>query len=158
MPVTLTKATLWSLTYDEDRDHDTGLYVIVTKPDRTTILAYMYNGEASGEYGYADNTENTADLKISDPPPTKDDCQDYCFRVGIQANSGTFPSGSISVGIDGVNIGLITTGNDKWRFGCEMRLQFSDGSTLPPKRVNGWQLESRGSVLTWADWICESHL
>ena len=149
-PPALARAVFWSHTHDEDKDHDTGLYVEVAKSDKTTILAGLYNGEAQGQYGYADDENHWVDLGITDHWP-KDQCQGFVYRVGIQAKSGPFGFLAGSQKVNGIPVGWTTGGNDDWRYDGGVTLYFTDGTSLQ-KKIDGQELNSRGGVLTWTDW------
>jgi hypothetical protein len=62
----LTKAAFSSHTLDEDKDHDTGIYVKVRTKNGKTLIAHVDNRDNSGDDGtqYKDQSDHSFNLDI----------------------------------------------------------------------------------------------
>jgi hypothetical protein len=105
----LIKATFFSHTNDEDKDHDTGVYVRVTAADGTTTIAHADNRDNSGDDGtqYKDGSDHQFDLDLDSPGLAKSACQHYSVHMYIH-----------------------THGHDTWHLNGRVVLYFSDRSNI----------------------------
>lgn len=105
----LIKATFFSHTNDEDKDHDTGVYVRVTSADGQTTIAHADNRDNSGDDGtqYKDGSDHQFDLDLDAPGMDKASCAGFKVHIYIH-----------------------THGNDTWRFNGRVVLYFSDRSNI----------------------------
>jgi hypothetical protein len=105
----LIKATFFSHTNDEDKDHDTGIYITVTGADGQTTIAHADNRDNSGDDGtqYKDGSDHQFDLDLDSPGMDKGSCKG--FRVHMYVH---------------------THGHDTWRFNGRAVLYFSDHSNI----------------------------
>jgi len=149
----LTRAFFTSRTHNEDKDNDTGVFVVVYKHDKKTIIASIADADSHGKYGYSNNDAqkgvHQVELNISAHWP-KSQCDGFFYKVGIMARSGIFPAGSIHITINGVPAGTITSGNDRWQYDGDVTLMFDD-NTVIKKTINGQDLYSRGGRLVWTN-------
>jgi len=74
----LTKVVLKTVTGDEDRDHDTAVFVYVTERDGRTVLAQIAYAETGGQYGYADHTTHELQIPSIRPEPGKRETPAFC--------------------------------------------------------------------------------
>ena len=104
----LLKATFFSHTNDDDKDHDTGIYIKV-KAEDGTVIAHADNRDNSGDDGtqYKDNSDHQFDLEID--------------AVGIEKKD---------VGKFTVEVCIHTNGNDTWKMRSRVQLMFSDKKPL----------------------------
>ena len=109
MDADLIKATFFSHTNDDDKDHDTGVYVEVRSSDNSMIIAHANNADNSGDDGtqYKDNSDHSFDLSLDAPGVAKSACTKFRVRVWQHTN-----------------------GNDTWKFNSRVVLFFTDGSNL----------------------------
>jgi hypothetical protein len=145
---TLVKATLKTTTGDDDRDHDTAIFVEVTKADAKTDIAKIAYAEVGGKYGYADHTTHQFDFPPVRAGIPKNQCQNFKFRMGIQAHGGVFGNDKLNVEFENLPIFSTQGGNDRWKFDAWLILTFSDGSTLTRDKLRQ-SLESHGGKLVW---------
>ncbi len=105
----LVKAVLSTHTNDEDKDHDTGIYVDVKTSDGSGKIAQCKNADNSGDDGtqYKNNSDHDVSLEIVSIGIKKSACKG--FKVHMWQH---------------------TKGNDTWRFKPSVILSFSDGTTL----------------------------
>lgn len=124
----LLKATFFSHTKDEDKDHDTGIYVKVTTSDGSSIIAHADNRDNSGDDGtqYKDGSDHQFDLEADGVGMAKSSCKGFNVRVMIH-----------------------THGNDTWRFNGRVVLQFSDKSNLVASR-DSIELKNDGASTDWS--------
>jgi hypothetical protein len=111
----LTKAEFWSRTGDDNKDHDTGVYVSVKTNDLGSELAKIDNADNSDNdrTEYNDHSEHTIKLVVESPGTTKEACKKFKFKIGSKA-----------------------TGNDKWKIEkAKVTLYFDDGTNLVPKQA-----------------------
>jgi hypothetical protein len=124
----LTAATFTSTTGNDDKDHDTAVFVRVVTADGKTVLAQISNGDNCDRCRYADGTTHTLALPIG-TRAAKGLCANFKFVLGARAN-----------------------GHDRWVIDTAMvTLKFSDGSTLQ-RNVRYITLDSRGSSLVAAEY------
>lgn len=103
---TLQRAELWTHTNDDNKDHDTGIYVCITTHDSNVELARMNNADYSADdrTEYSDYSEHIVDVPV--------------------VSAGTKMSQASGFK---VNIRQATNGNDTWKFHAKVTLYFSDG-------------------------------
>lgn len=121
---TLNRAELFTQTNDDNKDHDTGVYVDVFTSNGATKLANIENADNcdSDACEYNDGSRHTVVLNVLSPGSTKDDCQGFKAKIKSKAN-----------------------GNDKWKIKkATVTLYFSDGTNLVKERSD-FELNSRGS-------------
>lgn len=146
---TLVRAVLHTHTKNEDRDHDTGIFVEVTERDGHTDLAKIGNALACcGQFGYGDNTNNDLDIPLEKPGILKSACQGFKFRMGILAAGGIFGKDTFTGEIQGWKIFSVSGGNDTWKFDAWLTLYFSDGSNLQSNKLDQ-TLSSQGGKMAW---------
>lgn len=119
----LIKATLFTHTNDEDKDHDTGVYVTVTSADGQTTIAHADNRDNSGDDGtqYKDGSDHQFDLDLDSPGMEKDSCKGYRVHVYIH-----------------------THGHDTWRFNGRLVLYFTDHSNITAS-IDNVELKNDGA-------------
>jgi hypothetical protein len=105
----LIKATFFSHTNDEDKDHDTGVYVTVSGSDGSNTIAHADNRDNSGDDGtqYKDGSDHQFDLDLDAPGIDKQSCHGAKIHVYIH-----------------------THGHDTWRFNSRVVLYFSDHTNI----------------------------
>lgn len=105
----LVGATFHSHTNNEDKDHDTGIYVKVMISDGSGIIAHADNRDNSGDDGtqYKDGSDHEFGLDIDARAIKKSACKGFLVHLWIH-----------------------THGNDTWRMSGWVRLDFSDGTNL----------------------------
>lgn len=149
---TLVSAELKTYTGIEDRDHDTGIWVVVSEADGKTPIAVIANALACcGKYGYANHTTNFLPIPLyqSHSPLTKSACQHFKYKIGIMAKGGLLGDhAKVTVKFEGEPIFSGQSGNDVWKFDAWLILHFSDNSTLVSDKLNQ-TLESHGGRLAW---------
>jgi hypothetical protein len=119
----LLKATFFSHTNDENKDHDTGVYVQAKTSDGSSLIAHADNRDNSGDDGteYKDGSDHQFDLDIDALGVKKSACQKFKVHVWIH-----------------------TRGHDTWRFNGRVVLYFSDGTNLVVNR-DGVELKNDGA-------------
>jgi hypothetical protein len=105
----LIKATFFSHTNDDDKDHDTGIYVHVKTHDGSSLIAHADNRDNSGDDGtqYKDNSDHQFDLDIDAAGMEKKDAQHF-----------------------NVHVCQHTHGNDTWKMHSRVVLYFSNKTNL----------------------------
>lgn len=105
----LMKAVFYSHTNDDDKDHDTGVYVELRTQDGSSILAHANNRDNSGDDGsqYKDGSDHSFDLDLDAPGIDRNACNG--FRVKVWQH---------------------TNGKDTWKFNARVVLFFTDRSNL----------------------------
>jgi hypothetical protein len=122
----LVRAELSTHTNNDNKDHDTGIYVKVTTQDGASLLAQILNAYSSSDGDatvYNDHSDHILKLTIEDPGAKKSDCNGFTVRMAIQAH-----------------------GTDDWRLNAQVVLYFSDGTNLIAKE-DGFALHSDSSQL-----------
>jgi hypothetical protein len=111
----LVRAELFTHTNNDNKDHDTGIYLSVTTADGRTLLAGRSNADNSGDDSteYNDYSDHTVPLTVLAPGAQK--TQSGQFRVHLWQR---------------------THGNDTWKFNAQVSLDFSDGTNLVASRDN----------------------
>lgn len=108
---TLIRAELFTLTGDDDdKDHDTGIFVSVKSGDGKTQLASVSNADSSGKdmTGYTDDSYHIVPLVVDAAGATKADCVQFRAHMWIKTN-----------------------GSDTWSIDiARVTLYFSDGTNL----------------------------
>jgi hypothetical protein len=124
----LIKATFFSHTNDEDKDHDTGIYLRVTGADGTTTIAHADNRDNSGDDGtqYKDGSDHQFDLDLDSPGLDKSACEHFTVHMWIH-----------------------THGHDTWRFNGRLVLYFSDKSNITATIGNS-ELKNDGASTDFA--------
>ncbi len=127
---TLIRAELYTLTGDADnKDHDTGIYLIVKTADDRTLLASVNNADSSGKdmTEYNDDSHHIVPLVVEAPGITKEDCGGFKVHMFIKTN-----------------------GNDTWTIDdARVTLYFSDGTTLVAEQF-GFSLVNDGARTDFA--------
>jgi len=105
----LVKAELITHTNDDDKKHDTGIFVEVKSSDESTVIATCANADNSGDDAtlYSEGSDHTVRLVIVATSINKSACQG--FKVHMWQH---------------------TSSTDTWLFKPQVVLTFSDGSTL----------------------------
>ncbi|CAN5676945.1 hypothetical protein BH10ACI4_BH10ACI4_11680 [soil metagenome] len=126
-PVLLT-ASFSSHTNDEDKDHDTGIYVDVMSQDGSSKLAHADNRDNSGDDGtqYKDGSDHSFALDVDSAGLAKDSAKGFKGTVCIH-----------------------THGNDTWRFRGNITLHFSDSSNITAN-IDNTELKNDGACLTFS--------
>lgn len=123
----LIKATLKTHTNDDDKDHDTGIYVEVKSGDGQSLIAVANDRDESASDGtqYKDDSDHQFDLELGDAVGmTKSSCKGFKVKLWQQTHNGR--------------------GHDTWKFNGKLILIFSDKSNLIAS-VENVTLESRGT-------------
>jgi len=121
----LIKATFFSHTNDDNKDHDTGIYVKAKIEDGSSLIAHADNRDNSGDDGteYKDGSDHQFDLDLDAPGLSKDDANN--FKVQVCQH---------------------THGNDTWKFNGRVVLYFSNKTNLVRSRV-GIELKNDGACV-----------
>src|SRR4051812_41278868 len=100
----LVGATFHSHTNDEDKDHDTGVYVKVMTSDGSGIIAHADNRDNSGDDGtqYKDGSDHEFGLDIDARAVRRSACKGFLVHLWIH-----------------------THGHDTWKMNGWVRLDFS---------------------------------
>src|SRR5262249_31352296 len=119
------RAELFTHTNNDNKDHDTGIYVTVTTSDGRTLLAGVNNADNSGSDAteYNDYSNHTVPLTVLAPG-------------ALKAQSGQFR----------VHLWQQTTGHDTWNFNARVILYCSDGTNLVASRDNIVLVNNRASI------------
>ncbi len=121
---TLLRAELFTLTGDDDnKDHDTGIYITVKSGDEKILIASVNNADSSGKdmTEYNDDSHHIVPLVVEAPGATRSICEGFKVRMWIKTN-----------------------GSDKWTIDdARITLYFSDGTTLVADKYN-FALEDDG--------------
>ncbi len=119
----LIKATLFTHTNDDNKDHDTGIYAEVKTADGQTIIVHANNRDNSGDDGteYKDGSDHQFDLDIDAAGIEKSSCAGYKVRVWQH-----------------------THGHDTWKFNARLVLYFSGGTNIVASR-DGIELKNDGA-------------
>jgi len=109
----LIKATFFSHTNDDNKDHDTGVYVKVRTADGSSLIAHADNRDNSGDDGteYKDGSDHQFDLDLDAPGLSKSSA--HKFKVQVCQH---------------------THGHDTWKFNGRVVLYFSDKLNLVASR------------------------
>ena len=119
----LIKATFFSHTNDDDKDHDTGVYVKVKTEDLSGLIGHADNRDNSGDDGtqYKDGSDHQFDLDLDAPGLDKSTAAK--FKVQVCQH---------------------THGHDTWKFNGRVVLYFSDKTNLTAGR-DGIELKNDGA-------------
>jgi len=144
--VVLVSLGLRTHTIDDDKDHDTGIFVDVIDNDGNQI-AYIANAQSNGDTMHY----NPSDIKSFSFDPLRNDtlknqCTNFKWRMGIQASG----PGETTIGAGGVPIAIFHGGNDRWTFDAYLTLVFSDDTSITTNKL-GQVLESNNGQLVWDD-------
>jgi hypothetical protein len=103
------RATFSSHTNDDNKDHDTGVYVKVWTVDGSTIMAHADNRDSSGSDAteYNDGSDHQFNLDVDAAGLKKSSARRFKVQVCQQTN-----------------------GHDTWKFNARVTLVFSDNSNL----------------------------
>lgn len=120
--------TFSSHTNDEDKDHDTGIYVTVMSADGSSKLAHVDNCDNSGDDGtqYKDGSDHSCALVIDSAGLARDSAKGFTGTICIH-----------------------THGNDTWRFRGDVTLHFSDNSNITANIGNS-ELKNDGACLNFS--------
>jgi hypothetical protein len=118
----LTKVIFRSHTNDDDKDHDTGVYVVVKTADGQTQIAHADNRDNSGDDGtqYKCNSDHEFGVDVDADGIKKSACGGFKVHVTIHSH-----------------------GYDTWRFNGQVILKFSDGTNLTAN-INNAELRGGG--------------
>ncbi|HEY4302856.1 MAG TPA: hypothetical protein VGM82_00205 [Gemmatimonadaceae bacterium] len=124
----LTKAVLFTHTNDDDKDHDTCIYVKATTSDGQTLIAHADKRECS-----------------SDASTHYDDNSDHQFALDIDAD------GLDKSATKGFNVALSQethggAGHDTWKFNARLVLYFSDKSNFTAQIDSATMVNNGGHV------------
>ena len=105
----LERAEFFSHTNNDNKDHDTGIYVTVMSSGNNTRLASIENADSSGDDSreYKDGSDHPITLHIDAPGASKEACEGFKTKVSIKTN-----------------------GHDTWRFNGTVTLFFDDGTNI----------------------------
>ena len=105
----LIKATFLSHTNDDDKDHDTGVYVKVWIEDRSRLIAHADNRDSSEDNRteYVDGSDHQFDLDLDAPQLSKSAARNLKVQVCQRSH-----------------------GSDTWTFNGRVVLYFSDRTNL----------------------------
>jgi hypothetical protein len=122
----LTKAVLFTHTNDDDKDHDTCIYVKVTTSDGQTLIAHADKRDCS-----------------SDASTHYDDNSDHQFNLDIDADGIAKPA------TKGFNVAMSQethggAGHDTWKFNARLVLYFSDKSNYTAQIDNTKMVNNGG--------------
>jgi|HubBroStandDraft_6_1064221.scaffolds.fasta_scaffold371709_1 hypothetical protein len=124
-------AEFFSHTNDDDKDHDTGVWVkVVTANEQTKIASVENAANCGNSCHFNDNTDHTIGLRIDSPNLTRAECENFKFKIGTKANK-----------------------NDKWKFRGKIILRFDGGQTLT-REFGNTELNSRGGhFVEFPNWV-----
>lgn len=124
----LIKATFFSHTNDDNKDHDTGIYVKITTADGQSIIAHADNRDNSGDDGteYKDGSDHQFDLELDGAGMPKADCKGFKIHVWQH-----------------------THGHDTWKSNMRVVLVFSNKTNLAASR-DGIELKNDGASVDFA--------
>ncbi len=144
--VSLVSLTLRTHTIDDDKDHDTGIYVDVNGNSGKTI-AHVADAQSSDNDSthYNDGSIHSFHFSPVNDHILKDECTNFKWRMGIKASGGI----DVTIEVQGVG-GTLHHGNDRWTFDAWLTLRFSDGTSLTTNKL-GQILESHNGKLVWDD-------
>jgi hypothetical protein len=105
----VTKVTFSSHTNDDNKDHDTGVYVKVHTKDGQTLIAHADNRDNGGTDAteYNDNSDHSFSLDVDADGLKKSAATGFRVQVCQQTN-----------------------GNDTWKMRSSVVVKFSDGANL----------------------------
>jgi len=124
---TLVKATLFTHTNDDDKDHDTGVFIEVYTADGKSLIGKAYDKDDTNDDGgqYKDNSNHQFDLELGDAVGmSKSDCEKFKTVIWQQTHNGA--------------------GHDTWKFNAKVILLFSNKTNITAQN-NGITLTSRGT-------------
>lgn len=122
----LTKAVLKTHTNDNDKDHNTGVFVTVMSNDgQSTIASANDKDDTSNDGGqYKDDSDHQFDLTLEAPGMMrKETCKGFNVKVWQKTHGGR--------------------GHDVWKFNASLVLYFADGTNITAKKEDV-TLESKG--------------
>jgi hypothetical protein len=123
---TLTRAELFTLTGDDNKDHDTCVWATIMTADGQTELAHIENGDCGGDDSteYNDHSPHTIKLVMDAAGASKDACKGFVVRLWQKTHGGA--------------------GHDTWKIDqARVTLFFTDGLNLVAER-DGFALVSNG--------------
>jgi hypothetical protein len=108
----LLKATVTTHTNDDDKDHDTCVFVDVKSADGDSIIAHAENHECSSDDSkqYKDGSDHTFDLSVDGVGMEKSAARGFTVHMWQETHNGR--------------------GHDTWKFNATVTLFFSDRTTL----------------------------
>jgi|GEM_PF-3162518 len=108
----LIRGELATHTNDDNKDHDTCVYVTVTTADGSSQLAHISNGDCGGDDAteYNNNSDHSISFQIDSSGATKDACRGFKVHMWQKTHGGR--------------------GHDTWKFDVRAILYFSDGLNL----------------------------
>ncbi len=113
----LTKVTITFRTHNDNKDHDTKLYVkIKSKVNLFLSKDVAFGNELGGDMEFVDPSNHSFDLTLNSSTIKVSDLTAPFISIDVQPN-----------------------GNDRWIFDYSIRLEFSDG--------NAYSSESQGVIL-----------
>jgi hypothetical protein len=130
----LAKAEFWTKTGDDNKDHDTQVYVTVVTADDAfppILLASIEGADASGRDAteYNNGSDHTIKLVVHSDQASYSMCRKFKFKIGACAN-----------------------GNDTWKIArARVTLYFSNGLTIY-QDFDSQTLTSSGSAYTETSW------
>jgi hypothetical protein len=112
--------TLKTHTIDDDKDHDTGIYVDVVGNSRK-LIADVADAQSSDNDSthFDDGRVHSFDFSPVNDHILKDECTNFKWRMGIKASGGT----DVTIEIQGIG-GTFHHGNDRWTFDAWLTLRF----------------------------------
>lgn len=122
----LTRAVLKTHTNDNDKDHNTGVFVTVMSNDGQSTIASANDKDDTSDDGgqYKDNSDHQFDLILESPGMMKKEtCKGFNVKVWQRTHGGR--------------------GHDEWKFNASVVLYFADGTNLTASK-EGVTLESKG--------------
>jgi len=108
----LLKATVTTHTNDDDKDHDTCVFVDVKNASGDSIIAHAENHECSSDDSkqYKDGSDHTFDLSVDGVGMAKSAARGFTVHMWQETHGGR--------------------GHDTWKFNVTVTLTFSDRTTL----------------------------
>jgi hypothetical protein len=147
-PVRLVGFTLETHTINDDKDHDTGIFVEIIG-NAGQFIGYIEHAQSSDDDSMHYNHGEYHAFHIDPLRPSifKDDCTNFQWRMGIQAAAGWF--NETTIGIDGTPFEF-HGGNDRWTFDAWLTVVFDDDTSIGGDKL-GQTLESNNRKLVWDD-------
>lgn len=123
----LLKATVMTHTNDDDKDHDTCVFVEVKNAAGDSLIAHAENHECSSDDSkqYKDGSDHQFELSADAVGMAKSDARGFKVHMWQETHGGA--------------------GHDTWKFNVTVTLQFSDRTNLVAQ-VNNVTFKSNGTA------------
>ena len=125
----LIKATVFTHTNDDNKDHDTCIFAEVKTADRQTLIVHAANRDCSGSDNteYNDGSDHQFDLDIDAPGIAKSTTQGFTVHMWQETHGGA--------------------GHDTWKFNVRIVLYFSGGGGNYTASKDGVVLVNNGAAV-----------